>query len=222
MNMVDTYDQLVNIAQIVRKCPTITLARAFTRAYRDFANQSQWLRLDVTGSTVVDQVEYALGSDPYLEITAISGMQGSETINGNTQFWVISPSDSSTWDPNLSANTSAARPVRYQYLPQAQFALDPTPKAVYGLTVGVIVQPKENAARVPESALQKYRASIEAGALAYLLTLPGMPWTNPVESERQRRVFQSGINNAKADVQRSFNTGSVRVRPRTFANFQRW
>lgn len=222
MNMVDTYDQLVNIAQIVRKCPTITLARAFTRAYRDFANQSQWLRLDVDGSTTIDQSEYSLGSDPYLEITAISGITGSEVVGSTTQFWTLMPSDSGTWDQNLSTNTSEVRPVRYQYVPQAQFALDPIPKAVYGLTIGVIVQPKENAARVPESALQKYRAAVEAGALEYLLNITGMPWTDVVRGERYGRTFRSGIANAKADVQRSFNTGSVRVRPRTFANFQRW
>lgn len=216
MNMVDTYDQLVNIAQVVRKCPTITLARAFTRAYRDFANQSQWLRLNVAGVTVVDQRQYSLGNDPTLDIIGISGMQGSQDPGNGIQYWPIVPSDPTLWDPNLSTNTSTTMPVRYAYVPQAQFMLDPTPKQVYNLTVGIIVQPKEGASQVPQSALLKYSNEIEAGALAYLLTVPGMPWTNPVESERQRRVFQSGINNAKADVQRAFNNGSVRVRPRPF------
>ena len=216
MNFVNTFDQLVNIAQIVRKCPTITLSRAFTAAYRDFANQSQYLRLSVAGVTVADQRQYSLGNDPYLDIIGINGMQASQVINGNTQFWAVNPSDGSLWDPNFSSNASTTMPVRYQYIPQAQFALDPIPKGVFDLLVGVIVQPKEGADQVPQSALLKYASDIEAGALAYLLDIPGQPWTNPALAMKYAGAFRSGISNAKADVQRSFNVGSVRARPRRF------
>lgn len=216
MNMVDTFDQLVNIAQVVRKCPTITLARAFTRAYRDFANQSQYLKTLVSGATVADQRQYALGNDPFLDIVGIAGMQGSQDPGQGIQYWPIVPSDPTLWDPNLSVNVSTTMPVRYAYIPQAQFALDPIPKQVYDLVVSVIVQPKEGAAQVPSDGLTKYSNEIEAGALAYLLMIPGQAWTNPAQAAMQQRVFQSGISNAKADVQRSYNNGSVRVRPRPF------
>lgn len=211
-NFVDTREQLVSIAQIVRRCPTITLVRAFTRAYRDWAGQTQYLRDTVTGATVADQALYDLGSDPYVDITAIYAMQGSMLNGGQTQYWPLAASDPSLWNPAVSPG----QPIRYTYVPQAQFALNPTPDAVYDLTVTIVVQPKEGAAQVPEAGLIKYRTGIEGGALAYLLSLPGQAWTNPVGAAQQQRVFQSSVNNARAEVQRGFNTGSVRVRPRAF------
>ena len=212
MNYVDSDDQLVSIAQIVRRCPTITLRRGFTRAYRDWAGQTQYLRVAITGSTVENQALYDLGSDPYVEITAIFAMSGTDNSTTPAQTWALGAVDSSLWNPNINTD----QPLRYCYVPQAQFALNPTPDAVYGLTVTAIVQPKEGAAQVPEAGLTKYRSGIESGALGYLLSLPGQAWTNPVEAERHRRAFQASVNHARAEVQRGFNTGSVRTRPRAF------
>jgi hypothetical protein len=52
--------------------------------------------------------------------------------------------------------------------------------------------------------------------MAYLHSIPGQAWSSPAMAEVRRREFQSSINNARADVQRAFNTGSVRARPRIF------
>lgn len=212
MNFVDTRDQLVSIAQVIRRCPTITLMRAFTRAYRDWAGQTQYIRQAIPGETTPNVREYALGSDPYQDIVAIFAIQASILNGGTMQYWPLVPCDASYFNPN----TNVQQPQRYAYVPQAQFALDPIPDVVYNLVVTAITQPKEGAVSVPEIALTKYRSGIEAGALAYLHSLPGQPWSSPVEAEAQRRKFQSSINNARAEVQRGFNTGSVRVLPRAF------
>ncbi len=212
MNYVAVEDQIVNIAQIIRRCPTITLTRALTRAYRDWACQTQYLRVPIAGATAADTRLYDLGSDPYVEIVAILAVQA--TLPGTTppQYWALSPSDSTLWNPNFQPQ----QPTRYCYVPQAQLALDPIPDQVYDLLVSAIVQPKEGAASVPETGLTKYRSGIEAGALAYLHSVPGEPWSSPQQAEMCRRTFQSSVNNARAEVQRAFNTGSVRARPRGF------
>lgn len=213
MNYVETRDQLAGIAQLVRRCPTITLTRALTKAYRDWAAQTQYLRVQILGAVEADVTQYALGSDPYVEIVAIFAMVGSITNGqGATQSWPITPGDSSLWSPNFPPQA----PQRYTYVPQAQFAVYPTPDQAYDVNVTVIVQPKEQAANIPDTGLIKYRSGIEAGALAYLQSLPGQSWTNPNEALKNQREFQSSINNAKAEVQRGFNTGSVRTRPRAF------
>jgi hypothetical protein len=48
------------------------------------------------------------------------------------------------------------------------------------------------------------------------LGIPDMPWTNPTQAEMQRRAFQAGINNARADEQRGHNAGTVIRRSRPF------
>jgi hypothetical protein len=212
VNYVAAEDQIVNIAQIIRRCPTITLTRALGRAYRDWACQTQYLRVAIPGATAADTQVYDLGSDPYLEIVAIFAVQVSILNGTTTQYWSASAVDSSLWNPNIQPQ----QPRSYCYVPQAQIALYPTPDQVYDLLVTAIVQPKENSASLPDTGLVKYRSGIEAGALAYLHSVPGQPWSDAQMAEMRRREFQSSINNAKAEVQRAFNTGSVRARPRGF------
>ena len=212
MNMVDTFDQLVNIAQVCRKCPTITLRRAYVRALREWCQQTQWLRTAVSGFTIADARQYSLGNDPYLDVIGILAMQGSQSQSQGIQYWPIVPSDSGQWDPNMNPGM----PVRYQYVAEAQFAVDPLPDAVYGLLITLIVQPKEGATQIPAAPLLKYSNEIEAGALAYLLAVPGQPWSDPQGAVVQGKAFRSGISNGKAEAQRNFNVGSQRVRPRQF------
>ncbi len=210
MNYVDINDQVADIAQIVRRCPTITLARALGRAYRDWAGQTHYLMVAISGSTTADTVQYDLGSDPYLDIIAVRAVRMSETVNGRTQYRNLTPSDSTTWN----SNADSASPARYAYVPEGQIALDPTPDAVYGLTVTAIVQPKEGAGRVPEEGLLKWRSGIEAGALAYLHSIPGMAWTDLRAQALRQAEFKACVSNARAAVQRAFNTGTTVARPR--------
>jgi hypothetical protein len=214
MNMVDVNDYLANIAQIARKCPTVTLRRAYMRAYREWCQQTQWLRTNIPGATVVDEPQYALGNDPNLDIIGIFAIQATFTpTGGNPQTWGLGPSDSNTWNPNVSAGP---QPTQYQYVPEAQFAVWPTPSTVIALNVTAIIAPKESAVNVPQSPLQKYSNDIEAGALEYLLMLPGMPWSNPQLAVMHGKAFRSGISNGKAEAQRGYNVGPGRARPRQF------
>lgn len=205
---------LTNVRQIARKCPNITLRRAYTRAMREWCQQTQWLRITLTGSTIVDQKVYTLGTDPNLDIVGIRAVSITDAAG---YVYGLGTSDSTLWNPNAQSS----RPRRYCYLPEGQFALDATPDLVYALTVSIIVVPKETPAAdatVPAEPLVKYSNDFEAGALAFLLAIPGEPWSNPAVAQGYARAFQVSINNARAEVQRAFNTGTVRVRPRPFGS----
>ena len=213
MEFVNVFDQLANVAQIVRRAPNITLSRAYVRAYRDFCSQTMWLRINVPGATVAGVRQYNLGSDPLLEIIGVRAVQGSWTPAQTEQSWGLSAADPTQWDPNMRPG----QPTRYAYIPHGQIAVDPVPKQVYQLLVSAVVQPKtETVAQIPSECLSKYSNEIEAGALAYLLTIPGQPWYNPQLAQVYKREFQSAVANAKSDVQRNFQMGSQRVRPRGF------
>lgn len=211
MNFVDVFDQLPNVAQIARKCPTPVLRRAYVTAMREWCMQTQWLRLAIPGATVADTALYSLGSDTFLEIVGVYAMSAS-TTTGNIQTWPVGPSDSGGWNPQIANNT----PLRYAYVPEGQIALNPTPNAVYSIVTTAIVQPKEGVTQIPAAPLVKYSTVFEAGALKYLLAMKDTPWFNPNEAVSHAREFRAGISNGKAEVQRNFNTGSQRVRPRGF------
>ena len=213
MAFVDVFDQLANVAQVARKCPTPTLRRAYVTALRDWCAQTQWLRVSITGATVEGTQLYSLGSDPLLEIVGVFAMSASYTPpGGNIQKWPVASGDPTNWDPNMPNG----RPTRYAYIPEGQISLYNTPDGVYNILTSAIVQPKEGVTQIPAEPLKKYSTYLEAGALAYLLSLKGTPWHDPREAATQEAKFKSGISNGKAEVQRSFNTGAQRVRPRAF------
>jgi len=209
MNYTDIDDVLQNVRQIIRGCPPVTLRRAFMRAAREWCQQTQWLRMTVAGATTANTQIYTLGSDADLDISALRAISVTDSAGGASG---LAPTDSTTWNPNLSNGL----PRRYCYVPEGQFALNPTPDKVYALSIGLIVIPKETTRNVPSSILVKYSNDIEAGALAYLLTIPGQPWTDLPRGEREARAFQAGIANGKTDAQRAYNTGSMRARSRPF------
>lgn len=211
MANVNIEDLIVDVAQVVRRCPTATLLQAYSRAAHDFFRQSRWWRVSVTGATVAGTQVYSLGSDPYSDIIGIRAMQGS--FSTPVIYFPLSPSDPTTWNPSFENQ----QPLTYTYVPEGQFALFPIPDAVYNLLVTAQVAPKHGATVLDESLLPKWRQSLEAGALAYLLNIPRQPWTNPVEAARQATRFQAGIANAKADEQRQFNTGTQMAKKRPFA-----
>lgn len=227
MNFVDVFDYLANVAQVVRGCPTPTLQHAYMRAFREWCQQTQWLKTNIQGQLIQGTQgeptgrQYSLGSDPYLDIIGIYAMQGSTGVPGTPpgiQYWDLLPSNSAVWDPNQQPSL----PVTYQYIPEGQFAVNPLPQQDYQVNVTVILTPKENAVMVPESPLIKYSNDIEAGALEYLLALPGQPWTDKAFGQIKGREFRSGISNGKAEVQRAYNTGAQRTVPRTFGGGNRF
>lgn len=224
MNLVSVDTAITNVRQMCRKAPTIVVRRAYTRALREWCQQTQWLRTTVTGSTIVtpNPVKvYNLGSDDNLDAIGIRAMSLTQTLNGRDQVFGLDPSDSTQWNPNLTPS----RPLRYCYVPEGRFAVDPTPDAAYLLTITLIVMPKESmapGALVPSDPLVKYSNDIEAGALAYLQAMKGEPWFDPGAAGANEKFFEAAINNGKAEVQRAFNTGSQRVRPRPFITSPGW
>ena len=210
MNMVNVNDQLANIAQIVRRAPSIVLARAYVRAYRDFCNQTRWVHVNISGATTSGEAQYDLGTDTYTQIIGIAAVQGTDSTG---QKWNLMPGLAESWDPNRGTD----RPMNFAYVPDAQVALYPTPNAVYSLLVSAIVQPKtETVTQVPSAPLSKYSNEIEAGALEYLLMIPNEPWSNPAGAMVWGQKFRAGVANAKADVQRGHQQGSMRVQGRAF------
>lgn len=210
MNFADVFNQLRNIAIVARKCPTPVLQTAYVTAVRDFCSQTRWLTTTVPGMTTADLQLYSLGADALLEIVGIKAM--SVTFGSTPQTLPVLVGDPESWSPNRSTDL----PRSYAYVPEGQFSLFPVPDQVYDLTVTVQVSPVDNAREIPEILLPKFSSVFEAGALAKLLAIPQQPWTDIVEARRQERIFLSGISNGKADVQRNYNTGSQRVRPRPF------
>lgn len=211
MAQTQVLDVIQDVAQIVRNAPNTTLIGAYIRAARKFCRETRWMRVSVSGQTTAGVQVYTLGSDPHVEVLGIRAASAAR-LAGDTKQWTLGLSNTDAWDPN----TRPARPLRYAYVPEGQIAIHPTPDAAYALTLKVVVQPKDGATALAEELLVKWDQALQSGALSYLLTISGQPWTNPLLAEQHRRAFQAAINNARADEQREFNAGNAFVRRRPF------
>lgn len=224
LSMVDVNDYLGSVAQIAQNCPGVTLRRAYVRAMRMWCTQTMWLRMSIPGATVAaaslttpagaqNNVIYTLGKDVDIEIISIEAVRA-QTPAGVTpvQYWALDLADPTQWDANQLPNT----PSKYAYVVEGQLAVFPPPDKVYPLLVSANVQPKETAVRIPEAPLLRYRDVFEAGALGYLLNIPGQKWSNPNLATKYEKTFSAGVANGKAEVQRAYNTGSTRARLRNF------
>lgn len=212
MATVPVLDVIADVAQIARQAPNATLIGAYVRAARKFCRESRWFRATATGATEAGTRLYNLGSDPHLEILGLRAASAAVPAEGKP--WGLRIGDTSTWDPNRGQD----RPQAYAYVPEGQVALDPVPDGIYTLTCTLVLQPKAGATEIPEELLVKHDQVLQAGALEYLLGLPGMPWTDPQRALLEGRRFQSGISNARADEQREFQAGASMIKRRRFVS----
>lgn len=211
MAQVQVLERMRDVQQIVRRAPNGTLISAYVRAARKFCRDTRWFRSTLIGQTVADTRLYNLGSDTYMEVVGIRAMSAQQ-LNGSGQPWQVPASDPAGWYPGFRPS----QPQRYAYVPEGQFAIDPLPDKAYTLTVTLQLQPKAGVTSLPEELLVKWDQALQDGALMYLLNIPDQPWTNPQQAELHRRAFQAAINNARADEQRAYNTGTVFIRKRPF------
>lgn len=210
-------DLLQETAQKVRRCPLPTLVNAYREATRSFCSQSRWLRRAAEPVlTVANDPQYGIAlpsSDAGLEVISIRTIVVNDLQGTPQSSWRIGPSDPTTWNPNVQPG----QPQQYTYVPEGEFALFPEPDGEYQINLVVCVQPTTDAQEIPDDLLRKHNRALTQGALAYLYGIPGQPWSDARQAEIERRLFQAGINNATADVQRSYNMGTVMARiPRVF------
>jgi hypothetical protein len=200
MAQVSVYDLMGPVAQLVPRCPRTVLVRAYVDAVRQLCLQSRWYKVTVTGSTAALTPIYSLGSDVYNEILGVKAV----AVFDGTQDVPLTERFSGLWDLTI-AN---AMPELYQYVPHAQIAVHPTPDAVYDLTVTAVVQPKGGSNSIDDSLVVKWDQAFRSGALAYLLKLPKMQWTDKQEADRQMLFFRDWISKARSDENRAYNAGA--------------
>lgn len=209
--MADVLDLIRRVQQRVPKAPELVVRDAYVSAVRDWAGQTRWIRNRLSATLVAAQADYSLGSDPFLEIIDVPVAQLVVTSNGRQTTVPMKPSDPHSFD----ANTPSTKPWTYAYIPEGDISFYPVPDQAYDVVLELAVQPTRTTTQIPDQAVSKHWKAFEAGALAHLLLL-NEPWKDPVMAAREEAVFKASINNAKADVARGFQSGTVMARRRAW------
>lgn len=202
MAQIPVVDLLSGISQRCRDAPIPTLIDAYVRAARDFCRKSRWLIAEVAGATTIGDTLYALGSDPYVEII---GLRALTFVNDQGKTDPVRDSVSSSWD----TDDEPGPPEFYQYVPEGQFALHPAPDAIYDLTITLILQPKRGVNSIDTTLPVKWERTLEKGALAFLLNLRDVTWSDPREAAELKRQFNVDCASALLNAARGYNPGAL-------------
>lgn len=203
------------IAVKVKGCPRPVLRYGYVRAARQLCGESRWYRTSLEATLTVAQTQYDISpdSDALLEVIDVFDGQLTTIVNGaNDRKVPLDKTDGTDFD----VNATSGQPNRFMYLPEAEIALDKPPDQAYQVAFTLVCQPQNGVDEIPDALLNKWQTAIEAGALEYLFSLVGQPWYNKAESEKYGLMFHAGINNAKADAQRGYQSGTVIARRRSW------
>lgn len=203
MAQIQVFDLLAPVAQVCRGCNVTTLTEAYVHAVRELCRTSKVYTTTLLGETVADQAIYNLGSDAYSEIVGVPAV----SITAATDdIRALDSLASGRWD----ADDETDVPEFFDYVPEAQLALHPTPDAIYPVSIALALQPKRGSNSIDDALVVQWDEAFRCGALAYLLRLPGMPWTDKQEANRRDADFRAWVNRATSAAQRRY---AAPVRP---------
>ena len=195
------------VLQMAPNCPESIAIDAYVSAARRFCNRTRWLVSTLIGSTVapvgaVGTPVYNLGSDTYNEIVGISAV--SLRLN-TTEGRPLTRSSSGSWDPDEPFGS----PEVYEYIPQGQIALHPTPNAIYNLSIGLVLQPKLGSNSIDDRLLVNWADAFVSGALGTILDIKGQPWSDARRAAVEQGNFNGEVSKGKSDVAAGYNAGAA-------------
>ena len=105
-------------------------------------------------------------------------------------------------------------PVAFLQPDQDSFQLVPKPATslVQGVKMRVSYKPTKTAATLPDILFSSYAEDIGHGALAKLLAIPKMAYSNPELAVYYQGLFDAAIGKSKVDAAKGFTRSVIRVR----------
>jgi hypothetical protein len=204
-------DLLRDLRQQFQQCPSPTMQAAYVRAARMFCSESRWLQRGISATLTPLQRMYSFGSDPLLEVLEVANVSCSTPVGSSAPNIVsLMAADPTTFNPNFSPSF----PTWYAYIPEGQIAYNPIPNQAYPTQITLVVQPRDGVAEIPDQLLIKWRYGLEEGTKAFLYDIPGEPWSDAGKAQVARTFYRGWVNEARAEVNRGFQQGPVRARPR--------
>lgn len=191
-------DLLTELRVACRGAPTLLLRRALLNAARRFCSVSGWWAVRVPLTTTAKKQIYAMALPADTEAVGVRAVSLKE-ISG--RLVPLTEGFSGAWDPN----ELPAQPDRYQWLPPAGIALSKTPDNAYDAVAYVALQPTKGAESIDAGLAHKWDQALTWGALAWLQTIPGQPFTDKQMAEIYRQRFSIECSSAQINADRGFN-----------------
>lgn len=212
-------DFMPHILPWVPNCPTPMAEQALLVVARDFCARTmitqQWFTLpstsgvneydiDLPQQQDLDRILYAAYRDLPLRLAPLND--------------VTRPSALRTDVPDVGVVSGTPLTAFIPLPGQATFQVFPVPNETLAdaFTLRVSYVPRRDATALEDILYDDWLDGLTAGVIAYLLKMPGQPFSNPLLANEYARAFTAAVGQAYSDSRRGYVVTSMRVTPRSF------
>jgi hypothetical protein len=201
---------LPEVAPLVQGCPDVVTETAIRNAAIEFCTKTNvWQATQDAETITAADLPYTLNGPAGAMVTQVQSLK----VNGI-------PLDPVTIDylDNTFLNWEVATgQPRFYYLPNtAEFSLYPLPQSDIELRLRLAYAPLRSANSIDRAIFDNNLPTIAAGALARLLLMPLVSWTNPQLAAYYKSLFDTATTDVQSDTQKSFGRARNRVRINAF------
>ena len=195
----------------VPDCPMALIIEAVRQACIEFCQNSRYWRYELDAFyTVATDAEYELTPPTDSTIADILLIKvNKEQLEPKTQD-----------DLEVIYNEwreQNGKPKYFFMRDKTNMVLVPIPDAAYPIRLLVSLKPTQTAQGVDELVFEEHKEAIKFGALAYLMMMPNVAWSNPNGSIFYQQQFEEKTNAAKVKAERGENLRkSFRVKANYF------
>lgn len=193
----------------VPDCPSPMIILAVRQSCIEFCCQSRYLRANLDPfNTVVGDDEYELAPPADTVVSAVLNVRcGDRIIEAARQ-------------EDLDAEVNYWRdlqgpPTRYIQPDEETIILNPIPQEIVAVRIFAALRPSQASGGVDASIFERFLDPIASGALARLMAMPAVAWSNPDLAGYHSQIFNAGVADAADKAARGLtNNKKLRARPR--------
>lgn len=182
------YTQWLDSIQIhVPDCPSPTITQAVRQACIDFCQSSLYLRANL------DAFNTVIGDDEY-ELTAPADSVVAAVITVRCGGRIIDPVRQEDLDAEANYwRDLEGSPGRYLQPDESTIILNPVPSSIEEVRIMVALRPTQASGGVDSAIYERFQDAIMSGALARLMAMPGVAWSNTALADWHARAFNTAI-----------------------------
>lgn len=181
---------LDHIQPHVPDCPSPMITQAVRQACIEFCQKSRYLRINL------DPFNTVAGDDEY-ELPAPVDAVVSAVLNVRCGDRMLSPVTQEDLDTEANYwRDLQGQPSRYIQPDEGTIILNPVPQEVVAVRILAALRPSQASGGVNEAIFERFMQPIASGAMARLMAMPAVAWSNPELAAYHSGVFRAGISDA--------------------------
>lgn len=200
---------LDHIQPHVPDCPSPMILQAVRQASIEFCRSSRYLRVNLDPfNTVVGDDEYELSPPTDTVVSAIINIRcGGRILDPEKQEDL--DAESNYW------RDLEGQPSRFIQPDESTIIINPIPQEVMVVRIMAAVRPSQSSGGVDSLLFERFMDAIASGALAKLMAMPSVAWSNPELSAYHAGIFRSGVSEAADKAARGLtDSRKIRVKSR--------